>query len=73
MPQSNDEIAKAFMEVEQEAPNGLTKREWFAGLAMQGFCAATDMEGVPVDDLAAEAVMQADALLEALRDNGGHA
>ncbi len=32
-PQSNDEVVKAFMETEQVAPNGLTKREHFAGLA----------------------------------------
>lgn len=44
---------------------GLTKREWFAGMALQGLLANpgidSDQEGLPV-----EAVQYADALLAAL-------
>lgn len=46
--QSNDEIVKAFMDVEGVvAPNGLTKREVFAMAAMQGLLA----EGLTTDNL----------------------
>ena len=38
-PQSNHEIVKAFLEVEEVSPNGLSKREAFAMAAMQGCCA----------------------------------
>jgi hypothetical protein len=43
---------------------GLTKREHFAGLAMQGFL--TCVSHSPKDHIAAEAVAMADALLEEL-------
>lgn len=44
--------------------NGLTKREYFAGLAMQGLCVN---DGFPTNEkLACAAVVIADALLEEL-------
>ncbi len=62
-PQANDEIAKAFMEVEEVAPNGLTKREAFALAAMQGLLS----EGLTMDNLvASNAVKLADDLLKEL-------
>ena len=71
--QSNNEIAKAFMEVEDCAPNGLTKREAFAMAAMQGLLAnsefPTSINGVEVCEYglcASAAVQQADALLKEL-------
>jgi hypothetical protein len=57
--------------VRQQFP-GLTKREWFAGLAMQGMLSASDREGRPDDirrmsGLYAEAsAIYADALLAEL-------
>lgn len=54
----------------EELPRGLTKREYFAGLAMQGFMSyefaahAQDADGV-----AKSAVKYADALLKALETN----
>ena len=48
---------------------GLTKREYFAGLAMQGLCNAADISGVWQHDsgiVAATAVEYADALLAEL-------
>ncbi len=45
---------------------GLTKREAFAALAMQGFCAAPEFASTDVDGLAEAAVRQADALLAEL-------
>ena len=46
---------------------GLTKREYFAALAMQGFCAAPDSNGgCDIFSIAATAVRQADALLAEL-------
>lgn len=49
----------------QAQPNGLTKREHFAGLAMQGMAADLD-DFRSMDDFAAVAVRAADALLLAL-------
>lgn len=43
---------------------GLTKREYFAGLAMQGLCA----NGTDPEDLAKISVEYADALLKELED-----
>jgi hypothetical protein len=48
---------------------GLTKREHFAGLAMQGFISAGS-QGMPTDlDVAVMAIKYADALLKALEQN----
>ena len=48
--------------------NGLTKREHFAGLAMQGLLSTA--KSTPSNKYATEAVNMADALLEALeKDN----
>lgn len=47
---------------------GVTKREYFAGLAMQGFCACISPESsLSAEDLAKAAVIRADALLKALQ------
>lgn len=46
---------------------GLTKREYFAGLAMQGLCACSDL-AISRKALAEEAVKQADELLKQLED-----
>jgi hypothetical protein len=43
---------------------GLTKREYFAGLAMQGYCSDPNVSNF--DNTARDAVKQADALLEEL-------
>lgn len=63
-----------FVEPEnaREATLGLSKLEYFAGLAMQGFVANTAFTDAvknnpdPVDDIAAVAVRQARALLSEL-------
>jgi hypothetical protein len=44
---------------------GLTKREYFAGLAMQGLCACPDL-AVSRIELAIESIKQADELLKQL-------
>jgi hypothetical protein len=46
---------------------GLTKREYFAALAMQGFCADKLMDEMP-EEVARAAVGYADALIEALNN-----
>lgn len=66
MPQANQEVVEAFLEHEHDAPNGLTKREHFAAMAMQGFCAAPDMPDATVEGVAGASVKQADALLAEL-------
>lgn len=48
---------------------GLTKREYFAGLAMQGVCAnrwSMETGYYSIEELAEKAVQQADALLKSL-------
>jgi len=45
---------------------GLTKREYFAGLAMQSFCGSPDYFQTSPEAIAAIAVEQADALLNQL-------
>lgn len=44
---------------------GLTKREYFAAMAMQGLC-TNGTDNILVDYYAAQSVMHADALLKAL-------
>lgn len=46
--------------------NGLTKREHFAALAMQGFCATGELDGVTYEQIANASINAADALLAAL-------
>lgn len=50
---------------------GLTKREYFAGLAMQGYCGGeyTGQSGMPTESIAEWSVEMADALLIQLRKN----
>lgn len=50
---------------EGEGNRGITLREWFAGLAMQGLSANTDMQGA-LKTVAMMAVQQADALIAEL-------
>ena len=50
---------------ELNVDGGLTKREYFAGLAMQGILSADDCNNVTVE-IARGAVMMADALLAEL-------
>jgi hypothetical protein len=47
---------------------GLTKREYFAGLAMQGYCGGefTGQSGMSVESIAKWSVTMADAILEEL-------
>lgn len=47
---------------------GLTKREYFAGLAMMGFCALQSQQTLSFKITADLAVNQADALLAALNE-----
>lgn len=69
MPVVNQEIVTAFIEVEEEAPNGLTKREYMAAMAMQGL--VSNLENHPIGSelhksLSGTSIQFADALLEAL-------
>ena len=45
---------------------GLTKREYFAAMALQGLCAKTSYSRPDCDEVALEAVIIADALLKEL-------
>lgn len=46
---------------------GMTKRELFAAMAMQGFCANSDIDdGIGSEDLAVYSLKNADALLKEL-------
>ena len=64
---ANDSIHNS----EQGVQDGLTKREYFAGLAMQGLCAnylRENITGWDVNTYAKESVELADALLKELND-----
>lgn len=50
----------------QSYSTGLTKREYFAAKAMQGFCAHADIAERTAQQTSAWAVEQADALIAAL-------
>ena len=43
--------------------NGLTRRDWFAGMALAGFCAAPTMSSQP-SDVVEDAYQLADMMLE---------
>ena len=58
-------IRQAFAD---EVNIGLTKREYFAGLAMQGLLANPKLTDDYESPLMADAVSYADSLLEALSD-----
>lgn len=60
-----DESAYPVYDAGQQMEAGLTKREYFAAMAMQGMVANPTANGRP-EDYAADAVAQADALIEAL-------
>lgn len=49
-----------------DCTKGLTKRELFAAMAIQGLCSAEWTENTTFENLAVTAVKQADALLAAL-------
>ena len=54
-----------------EASEGMTKREYFAGLAMQGLMAGMSSMGFIAADVATASRIAADALLAELdKDNG---
>lgn len=58
---SEDRLATGFVEP------GLTKREWFAAMALQGTIAATPGDhGYEFSDMAEDAVAYADELIKAL-------
>lgn len=46
--------------------SGLSKREWFAGMALQGLCAYHGI-GAGVDRISESAISQADGLIERLK------
>ncbi|MDR2927158.1 MAG: hypothetical protein LBV41_02985 [Cytophagaceae bacterium] len=46
--------------------NGLTKREYFAAMAMQGMLSDPEREVVTISDIACDCARYADALLEEL-------
>lgn len=58
-PASKDDLARAVV-----SQDGLTKREWFAGLALQGLAAVGN--GIFKDESAKHAVALADALCKEL-------
>ena len=66
MTNGNDPI-NAITDLNAGPPTpGLSKREYFASLAMQGLCANAEIGTDPERTIAWLAVRQADALIEAL-------
>jgi hypothetical protein len=60
-------MQKAFAD---EMGLGLNKREWFAGMALQGLLACDNVSGGPMV-LAAESLRYADELLKQLAESDG--
>ena len=69
---SSNDCGDVFWSHDIEGGEGLTKREYFAGLAMQGFITGTEVpEGfsIAISGLATSSVEAADALLAELEKN----
>jgi hypothetical protein len=64
----SDHMAFPIAEPTEESNGGLTKRELFAAMAMQGICQNPNHIGGYLS-ASIEAVKQADALINALRQN----
>lgn len=63
----NNEYLPAFPTEPHQVLTGLTKREWFIGMALSG------IEAQATDDFAARAAVdRADAVLEILRQENGY-
>ena len=52
---------------------GLTKIEWFSGMALQGLCANPELSCMPTDQTAECAVNHAKAMIRALEEEEGQA
>ena len=64
--EDKDKGAFACVNSESYLQKGLTKREYFAALAMQGYCACVYDTALSEKAIARESVRQADALLAEL-------
>jgi hypothetical protein len=66
--QLGSESIHAYFGDKETASNGLTKREHFAAIAIQGMlCGAVSISNLPeIEDVAKASCMYADALLEEL-------
>lgn len=64
-PMTNEQARDSFLMMHNETPDGVTKREYFAGLAMQGIAGRPG--STLYSDAAFEAVKFADALLNQLQ------
>lgn len=49
---------------EQPAQEGMTLRDWFAGMAMQGICANPENDGMNTGDAVLRAYQAADAMID---------
>lgn len=45
--------------------SGMSLRDWFAGMAISGFCANVQWSGIPHDIVARAGFIMADAMIEA--------
>jgi hypothetical protein len=63
-----DNKNKAIFPTTKDSTNGLSKREYFAAMAMNGYCVGklNNYEGYSVDSIARWSVSLADALLKEL-------
>jgi hypothetical protein len=63
-----DQLEEALKQI-NAFHSGLTKRELFAAMAMQGYCSQSVEHDWTLEEVATDAVAQADALLAALRES----
>jgi hypothetical protein len=64
-------ICGDLTECEPEVHEGLTKRELFAAMVLQGLSANPECNNVAIKTLVESAVEQADAFIEALNNKEG--
>lgn len=68
LPNSVFKNAEGTWMEKQNIEKGLTKREWFAGLAMQGMIAGSQGLQITVKEFASQSIKLADALIAKLKE-----
>lgn len=72
MEKAKNKNLKAFSSSASVGLEGLTKREYFAAMAMQGILSNSDLSYLPASRIADKAVSHANVLLRLLDDNEQH-
>ncbi len=60
-----DDAGPAFPVANVNLRYGMSLRDWFAGMALSGFCSNASWSGISQDIIAESAYIKADAMIEA--------